>query len=384
MPRKVGCAWGRRVVKLAHDMRILFRYVLREFLVPLFYCLAGFLSIYVLFELFNSFGRIANAHPPFAKVALYFAGYLAPYFEWLAPACLMLAALYTMWSFCRHSELIAMRASGIGFMTIVTPMLLVALVVTGAVYWVNESFVPRYGQWARNFRLVKFDETEMAAQDKVVFRNTSGRRTWHIGLVVNDTATVLEDVSVKQDRENGTRELNLSAPRAEYLDGEWWFSNPVVQYFDERGRETADPSPELSKLTLRVVPSIDEKPRDFLIQNRDWAYGSVGDRIRYLQTYGSLEESTRTSYRYDIWAKAVSPLACLVITLFAIPAGVATGRQSVFKGVVGALGMFFAFYALTIGFMVVSKQGYCPAPVAALTPDVVFLAAGLYMMHRQR
>lgn len=277
-----------------------------------------------------------------------------------------------------------MRASGIGFTTIVTPMLLVALLVTGAVYWVNESFVPRYGQWARNFRFVKFDDTEMAAQGKVVFRNTPRRRTWHIGLIVNDTATVLEDVSVKQDRENGTRALNLTAPRAEYLDGEWWFSDASVQHFDENGRETADPAPELSKLTLRTVPSIDEKPRDFLIQNRDWAFGSVGDRIRYLQTHGSLEPATRKAYEYDVWAKAVAPLACLVITLFAIPAGVATGRQSVFKGVVGALAMFFAFYALTIGFMVVAKKGLCPAPVAALTPDLIFLAAGLCLMHRQR
>ena len=87
---------------------------------------------------------------------------------------------------------------------------------------------------------------------------------------------------------------------------------------------------------------------------------------------------------FDIWAQVMAPLACLVITLFAIPAGVATGRQSVFKGVVGALAMFFAFYALTIGFMVVAKKGLCPAPIAALTPDVVFLAAGIVMLHRQR
>ena len=365
-------------------MRILFRYVLREFLVPLFYCTAGFVSIYVLFELFNSFSRIAKARPPAGTVVLYFAGYLAPYFEWLAPACLMLAALYTMWSFCRHSELIAMRASGIGFMTIVAPMLLVALAVTCAVYWVNESFVPKYGQWARNFRMARFDESEMAGQDKVVFRNTAERRTWNIGRLAGDGATVLEDVSVKQDRPDGTRELNITAPRAEYLDGEWWLSDPVVQHFDAHGRETADPHPALAGFSLRVFPELTEKPRDFVIQNRDWNFGSVGDRIRYLATHGSLEESTRISYTYDVWAKAVAPLACLVITLFAIPAGVATGRQSVFKGVVGALAMFFAFYALTIGFMVVAKKGLCPAPIAALTPDVVFLAAGIVMLHRQR
>ena len=365
-------------------MKILFRYVLREFLVPLFYCLTGFMSIYVLFELFNSFSRISKAHPPFAKIAMYFAGYLAPYFEWLAPACLMLAALYTMWNFCRHSELIAMRASGIGFMAIVTPMLCVALLMTCAVYWVNESFVPRYGQWARSFRMARFDESDMAAQDKIVFRNTVDRRTWDIGLVANDSATVLENVSVRQDDTNGVRKLNIVAPRAEYLDGEWWFFDSVVQHFDEHAQETADPTPDLSKLTLRAMPQFGEKPRDIVLQNRDLKFGSIGDKRRYLAINRSLERSTRLSIAYDMWAKAVSPLACLVITLFAIPAGVATGRQSVFKGILGALGMFFAFYALTIGFMVVAMKGWCPAPVAALTPDIVFLAAGIYLLHRQR
>ena len=107
-------------------MKILTRYILREFCVPLFYCLTGFVSIYLLFELFGSFSRLVSARPGFLKACTYLAGYLAPYFEWMAPACLMLATLYTMWNFCRHSEIIAMRASGIGFFTIVKPLLAVA------------------------------------------------------------------------------------------------------------------------------------------------------------------------------------------------------------------------------------------------------------------
>ena len=43
-------------------MRILFRYVFREFCVPLAYCLTGFLSVYVLFELFGVFNRMMEAH----------------------------------------------------------------------------------------------------------------------------------------------------------------------------------------------------------------------------------------------------------------------------------------------------------------------------------
>ena len=110
-------------------MKILSRYVFREFCVPLFYCITGFLSIYLLFELFGSFSRLMEARPGVGKAFTYFAGYLAPYLEWMAPACLMLATLYTMWSFCRHSELIAMRASGIGFFAIVKPLLVVSVLM---------------------------------------------------------------------------------------------------------------------------------------------------------------------------------------------------------------------------------------------------------------
>ena len=72
-------------------MRILTRYVLREFLIPFGYCLTGFVSIYVLFDLFGSFSRMMNAHISFQEAALYFCAYLAPYFHYIVPAALMLA-----------------------------------------------------------------------------------------------------------------------------------------------------------------------------------------------------------------------------------------------------------------------------------------------------
>ena len=80
-------------------MRILTRYVLREFLVPFFYCLTGFVSIYVLFDLFGSFSRMRSARISVADAVLYFCAYLAPYFHYIVPAALMLATLYTMWCF---------------------------------------------------------------------------------------------------------------------------------------------------------------------------------------------------------------------------------------------------------------------------------------------
>jgi len=365
-------------------MRILSRYVLREFLVPLAYCLTGFVSIYVLFELFGSFSRMMEAKLPLGEGVTYFCGYLAPYFHYLAPAALMLATLYTMWSFCRHSEIIAMRASGISFLTIARPLLAVALAMAAFVAYVNEAYVPTHAQWAAQMKTVQFNRARMVKADNIVYRNAQENRTWNIDRMLDSEGRHLENVRVSIDRPGGARLRTVQAGRADYLDGEWWFSDTRVQHHDIHGQEVATATPELDRLPLRCFDDFRETPADFIMQNRPWKFNSVRDRLRYLRTHRELSASVRQEYLYDIWAQIMAPLACLIITLFAIPAGIASGRQSVFKGILGALGMFFAFYGLTIGCMVVAKNGWVNPILGAVFPDAVFLVLGVRAFSRQR
>ena len=365
-------------------MRILTRYVLREFLVPVVYCMTGFVSIYVLFDLFGSFSRMMNAHITFSDAVLYFCAYLAPYFHYIVPAALMLATLYTMWSFCRHSEIIAMRASGVSFLAIVKPLLAVALVMSGAVTYVNECFVPRKAQWAAQMKTDQFD-IKRSGSDNIVFRNASANRTWNVNAVLDEYGEHLRGVKVMIDRpDGGARQTTVLAEKADYLDGEWWFSALKVQHYDAQGREIATPTPDLDALPLRCYSEFDEKPGDFMMQNRPWKFYSVRDRFRYLRTHPELAAEARRDCLYDIWAQIMAPWACLVITLFAIPAGIASGRQSVFKSILGALGLYFAFYGFTIVLMVVAKNGWCPPVLAAVLPGAVFLALGVRSFLRQR
>ncbi len=365
-------------------MRILFRYVFREFCVPLAYCLAGFMSIYVLFELFGVFDRLLEACPGLDVCVLYFAAYLSPYFKWLAPACLMLAALYTMWNFCRHSELIAMRASGVGFLSIVRPMLVAAVLMAVFTGWVNESFVPSYAQWARQMRSAKFKMEDFSREDNIVFHNVGKSRTWNIGKLIDSAASSIEDVTISETWPDGGRKRTVKAVKAQYLDGEWWFTDPVAFHFDANGREIPSPVMELERLDFRKFPEFDERPGDFILQNTNPEFFSTVERLRFMKTNPDMTEKYRREVECELWSQIASPLACIVITLFAIPAGVATGRQSVFKGILAALAMFFAFYALTVGCMVLSRLGMMNAVVAAFLPDVVFLGIGVYLFHRQR
>ena len=201
---------------------------------------------------------------------------------------------------------------------------------------------------------------------------------------MNDDATVLEDVAISENWPDGGRKRTVKAARAEYLDGEWWLDGAETFHFDANGQEVPSPTPALESLNLRMFPEFQEQPRDFLLQNRNPEFFSTGDRIRFLGTHPDMTAKFRREMECELWSQIAAPLACIVITLFAIPAGVATGRQSVFKGIVAALVMFFAFYALTVGCMVLSRIGYMHAFVAAFLPDVVFVSIGVYLFYRQR
>jgi lipopolysaccharide export LptBFGC system permease protein LptF len=117
-----------------------------------------------------------------------------------------------------------------------------------------------------------------------------------------------------------------------------------------------------------------------------YACSSAAGGLRMV-TSGLVPELTaeaKNDCRYDAWGQLMAPFACIVITLFAIPAGIATGRQSVFRGILGALGMYFAFYGVTIALMVVAKNGWLAPVPAAVLPVLLFLALGIRSFYRQR
>lgn len=365
-------------------MRILSRYVLREFLVPFTYCMVGFLGIYVLFELFDSFNRLIEAQPPLGMVAGFFAGYVSPYLEWLIPAALLLGTLYTMWNFCRHSEITAMRANGLGFVVIVRPLLAVAVLMGILVACINEFYAPGAAEYARDVRANRFQPPPTEIKEDVPYYNQQAGRVWRINKMSPSRPGLLEGVRLSFDRPDGSRQLDITCRKAEYLDGMWWLFYPQYQYFDELNNPIENPAPKLAGLVIRAMPALNETPRDFLLMNKAWEFYSIRDMVHYLRSHPNLSALERASKAYDIHARLAAPFSCLIITLFAIPAGVATGRQSVFKGVIIAIAMFFSFYASSIGCMVLAKNGALPALLGAWLPNVLFLGAGLALFVRQR
>jgi LPS export ABC transporter permease LptG len=358
--------------------------VLKEFLIPLFYCLAGFMGIYVIFELFESFNRIMENKPPLLKIAVFFLGYISPYLQWIIPAALLLATLYTLWNFCRHSEITAMRASGIGFNVIVSPLFVIATFMVILVALINEFYAPNASEKAMAFKKADFKEVTSDIKTNIPFYNRTGHRVWRINQMDITKPNIMEGVLISVDRPDGSSLMDITCRKAEYLDGMWWLFYPQYQYFDELNNPIVNPSPDLAKLVIRGFPELDETPEDFALMNKAWKFYSIRNMLSYLKDNPDLDKKEVASKRYDIHSKLAVPFSCLIITLFAIPAGIATSRQSVFKGVIVGISMFMGFYAANIGCMILAKNSLMPIILGAWLPNLAFFVTGLILFHKHR
>ncbi len=359
-------------------------------MIPVGYCFIAFASIFILFDFIEKQSKIFAAHASAGLVFLYFASYLSSVVEWMLPAVLMLGSLYATWQLSRHSEIIAMKASGVSFRSIAAPMIAAAGVFSILLGLNNEFLAPKSIIFRRRLIANKFQPLPDYTRENFSYYNAGDGRSWMIGSFDVNHPETLNNVHINFDGTNHVRVAELVSPLAEYLDDCWWFHDPQVTHFNDKGEidQTIAPAPVRSIVSR---PDFSEQPRDFAIianmnAEKDLKLEnafSLRDLTRYLKIHTWLSKEKANERRYDIWHRIASPWACLVITLFAIPAGVASGRQSVFRGVMMAIGLFFGFYATSMLFEFFTKSGYIPVPIGAWAPNVVFFLAALHVFRKQ-
>ena len=134
-------------------MRLLDRYLLRELLIPLGYCLGGFLIFWISFDLFNMLDDFQKDKLNALEIAQYYLlqipGMLG---EIVIPVSLLLALLYALTNHARHHELTAMRAAGVSLWRLCAPYWTVGLLFSLCLYLLNEHWAPRSAELAEQVR----------------------------------------------------------------------------------------------------------------------------------------------------------------------------------------------------------------------------------------
>lgn len=362
---------------------ILFRYVLRSFAVPAAICLVGLCALTLLFMSFDLIGAFFDPKACVTgRVAFDFlAGTLSMYLEWLLPAVFLLSTLYTMWQFCRHSELVAMRAGGIGMGTIVAPILLAAFAAAGLSFANTELYKPAAAARAMAIKNSDFRATGREPMPGGFFA-PRGDHSWVIGELSPEDPGTLRDVRVTFFRPDGSQRVAYAAPLARWLDGAWWLLGGVrrTRYNELNDQEGAPET--FPSLALYGAP---ETPQQILVQNlSDLSLASADDREanREIREQSGMSTRQKNEDSYVTYNHYAAPFSIVLVTLFAIPAGIASGRQSVFRGILLALGLFLSYYVLTAVAMSLSNADVIKPALAVSLPCIVFGAAALALFRK--
>jgi lipopolysaccharide export system permease protein len=371
-------------------MRLLDRYLFRELLTPLAYCLGGFLIFWISYDLFTELQEMQERKLHLLDVLAYSLAMTPEFLVTILPVVLLLALLYTLTNHARHNEITAIRAAGVSMWRLCVPYFIVGLAASVVLFWLNEWCVPRSANWAEqilNRHVQKPDDAKMQ-KAPLTFRNDRERRTWIFSGFRFKTAEMIRP-KIFWTLSNGSLR-RLYADRAIRTNGVWTF-------FDAAEYSQTDPSAPLLpsfQTNALAMPEFDETPAEIQSEIKISTYENLRrtrkadiplvDIWGYLRLHPNLPRADSGWLLTKLHGRLAAPWTCLVVVLIAIPFGAASGRRNLFVGVAGSIFICFAYFIIQQVSLALGSASHLPAWLAAWLPNMIFGTTGLVLTARVR
>ena len=130
-------------------MKILVRHLFNNLLQPMLYLLMAFTLLFIIADLMDNGSDLLRSGATPGMMIQYYSLQLPSLVIFIVPICLLLATLYSLSMLTRHSEIVAMRASGVSIYRIVRPYMLMGFFCFIFTAVVNEYTGPRYAYRAK-------------------------------------------------------------------------------------------------------------------------------------------------------------------------------------------------------------------------------------------
>jgi lipopolysaccharide export system permease protein len=370
-------------------VRLLDRYLLRELLVPLGYCLGGFLIFYVAFDLIFQINRFLDAHLLFWDIVEYYVVTLPELLvEQVLPVSLLLALLYTTTNHSRYNELTAMRAAGIGLWRLAVPYFAVGAVFGLAVFLIGEFWLsPADNQAKAIMQRRQTDPGQLDQVSKLTFYNEATHRQWNLDRFNRRTSEILH-LKLKSVLPDGSIET-IYASNVFFRGGQWLLCKEVTWM-----QKTNDPAPTISATNVTLPLRLPETPawirseiKFNALRAADAAKGpqfSMREILDYLHLHSRIEPDKKARLLTQLQAGLARPFTCLAVVLIALPFGARAGRHNVFVGVASSIFICFGYFILQKISLALGLGGYLPPVLAAWLPNIVCCGTGLALLSRVR
>ncbi len=357
-------------------MRLLDRYVIRNFAQVYFYCIAGFVSIWLIFDVSDNISSFIDNHIPLSLVARYYATQLPQVFIILLPVSLLLSLLFALGRMSRANEIVSMLTAGVSLPRVLMPLIGIGLLTVAASMALNYSLAP-HSELARKAFLSEAQSRPGRYIQGQIFRNRTDSRTWFIQNFL-PRGNVFNNVQVLQQDANDNIVTNYIASRASFRPETktWDLNNVRVVHYDHAG----------NILEEQFYPSLkvehwSETPFRLGSANERAEFLSLPELREYLNFNADFPHTLLAPFRTHFQYRLALPWTCFVVVCIAAPLGIGYSRRGVLSSVAAAVILVFSMNFLVHLFLALGEGDRVPAWIAAWAPNLLFTAIGLYLLY---
>jgi LPS export ABC transporter permease LptF/LPS export ABC transporter permease LptG len=394
-PRPVGRERRRPVVVVRMPRPslplpgLLDRYVGRAYLGHLALVLTAFYSIFLLAHFMDIFDDIQQHRVKGIEVFRFYT-YYSPFMAYMMlPVAALVAPLVTFGILTRRNEITAMKAGGVSVYRAALPVLLAGLLASVSLFTAGEYVLPYTNKIAdRSFDVIKGRPPQSSSLQERRWILGSDQRVYNYDYMSGGSPlapareeTALYGLSVfDMDPKSFKLRDRIFAARARWtpLPGQ---REPAGYYELERGwRMSFGPAPTFKAFDLARTREI-EPPAYFRHQTPE------SDTMRYEELrahVASLEARGLdvTKLRVQLEKKLAFPTVGLVMTLIGVPFAFVVGRKGALYGIGLSIVIAIVYWGCLGIFEALGSNALLPSLLAAWAPNLLFGAAGLYLMLR--
>jgi lipopolysaccharide export system permease protein len=358
-------------------MKIIDRYLLKEYLRNLFLIAVVFLLLFALIDFFEKIRMFLSNQATVSQMLSYSFFRLPLAFSQLLPAAVLLASLLTFGNLSRHSEIIAMKANGVHVFRLAGVTLVIAALISATVFILNEWVNPYAFAKSEHIRLVEVQKRPALgsfSQGQIWYRGQKGIYNFRLFDAVSNS---LQGVSIYYLDHNMNLSMRLDAKRGKWKEGGWILSDALITRFNR------DDFPLISRIK-ELRADIPETPTDFKSVQKDaeaMGYFELKRYIKKLQTEGY----DATQYLVDLYGKIAFPWVAIILGIIGFSFSLRSERSGgIFAGIGAGLIIGFSYWIVFAFGISLGHAGTLPPLVAAWFANILFGAASVWMLSRVR
>jgi lipopolysaccharide export system permease protein len=369
-------------------MRILDRYILRNFIEPFLLCLSAFIGLLIIADLFDNAEEFIAAKASFKVVAGYYASQMPHFLLLSMPLGLLLGLLYCLSKMSRSNEVISILTAGRSVIRLLMPLIVFGSITTAGCIALNYELAP-HADAIRRADLERMKKgakkaDQIGITNSLLVKDRRTNRLWYARRI-RPAQNTLEDVHISQLDADGKPRVRWYAGGAIYdaRNRTWVLNYGRMVTFKKDGDvdQIDDWSSSSAEKKFRSITGWSETPQRLASSTMQPDQLSVPELESYLDLNSDFPSEQLAPYRTHWHYRWALPISCLAVVFIAAPLGIVFSRRAVLASVAGSIFIFFIFLMSMFLFLALGKGGHVPPWMGGWTPNIALFSIGGYLLY---